>query len=346
MTHVFISYKREDETRVGRLARALEQAGIEVWWDRGLPGGESWHANIEEMLDTADCVIVVWSHGSLAAEGNYVRDEARRALTRGILVPVLIDRIKNIPLGFGETQAIDLCHWKGDPRDPFFQDLVATVQAKLKGQPIPKPAGPTARIARRLAYAGVPAASLVAIAAIGFNTFGMASKLCSLPPQPSLSDLCGAVGLGGTPSRAERLAWAAKPPGSCPALREHIRRFPDGAYRGEAADLITARQVTYADTWTPATRDLAQFQAADGPAAASEAPAKARALERAKSEAERLCRGFGAGTLYRFVSGAARAESWHCARSGAGIVCGFDGQAECGLLERRQVERESCGPKS
>ena len=36
MNEVFISYKREDEPRVGRLVRALEDAGFSVWWDRGL----------------------------------------------------------------------------------------------------------------------------------------------------------------------------------------------------------------------------------------------------------------------------------------------------------------------
>lgn len=38
MTDVFISYKREDEARVGRLVQALEKAGLKLWWDRDLPG--------------------------------------------------------------------------------------------------------------------------------------------------------------------------------------------------------------------------------------------------------------------------------------------------------------------
>ena len=44
MNEIFVSYKREDEPRVGRLVRALEDAGFSVWWDRGLGGGESWRA--------------------------------------------------------------------------------------------------------------------------------------------------------------------------------------------------------------------------------------------------------------------------------------------------------------
>jgi len=41
MKVVFVSYKREDEPRVGRLVRALEDAGFSVWWNRGLGGGEA-----------------------------------------------------------------------------------------------------------------------------------------------------------------------------------------------------------------------------------------------------------------------------------------------------------------
>jgi hypothetical protein len=40
MSRVFISCGHEDETSVARIARTLEKAGIEVWWDRRLPGSE------------------------------------------------------------------------------------------------------------------------------------------------------------------------------------------------------------------------------------------------------------------------------------------------------------------
>jgi TIR domain len=313
VTDVFISYKREDETRVARIARALEKAGFQVWWDRGLPGGESWHANIASELAAARCVIVIWSHGSVAPEGHYVRDEARRGLARAVLAPVLIDKIKDVPLGFGETQAIDLSRWKGNAGDPFFQDLVAAVHAKVEGDAVPKPRDPAARAARRLFYGGASSACLAAIGAVAFNTFGTATMLCTAPgPHPGLSDVCGAVGLGDRPVRAERLAWAALRPGSCQALRAHIARFPEGAYRREAADLLTARRVSYEDDWAPVVRPLTLFTPADGPAAPSDAEAKSRALTRAAPEAGRLCRGFGAGTLYRFVSATARAGTWSC----------------------------------
>jgi hypothetical protein len=184
---------------------------------------------------------------------------------------------------------------------------------------------------------------LVIAALFAFNTFGVASQVCTLPgPQPGLSDSCGSLGLGGRPDRTERLAWEARASGSCTALRDHIARFPDGAYRSEAADLLTARKTSVLETWHPATRTLALFEPSAGAAAKDEHTAQARSLERAKADAERLCRNFGAGTLYRYVSSSPIAERWSCTPRGSGRVCGFEGQAECQLSERRQMQQEVC----
>lgn len=342
MSYVFISYKREDELRVARIARALEAEGIEVWWDRGLPGGESWHANIESKLLNAGCVLVTWSIASSAEGGGYVREEARRGLTRNILVPVLLDRIEQLPLGFGEIQAIDLTRWRGDRRDADFQDLVDTIRAKLANAPLPTPKGPGKRLARRLLWGSASGAGFAA-ALLAFNLFGIAARICTLPgPQPGLSDSCGLLGVGERPTRAERLAWQSRAPGSCAALREHVARFPDGYYRSEAADLLTARKVSIVDAWEPSARDLSLFEAA-GPASKSEAAAQKDALERGQADSDRLCRDFGAGTLYRFVSSTAIAEQWSCSKSGSGFVCGFEGHAQCQLKERRQSSLEHCG---
>ena len=342
MKHVFISYKREDELRAARIAHALEAEGLDVWWDRGLPGGESWHANIETKLHEAGCVVVVWSSASAGADGGYVREEARRGLNLNILVPVAIDRIEQLPLGFGEIQAIDLVRWHGDRRDPYFQDLVDTIRAKIANAPLPAPRGPTKRLARRLLWGSVSGTALASAVAIAFNSFGVASGLCTLPGvQPALSDGCGALGIGKRPNREERLAWEARPPSSCPGLRAHITRFPDGVYRSEAADLLIARKISIEEAWAPVKRSLALFEPAGAPEKTMDL-AHARSLERAKTDSDRLCRGFSAGTLFRFVSSSAVAEKWTCTKGGAGTVCGFEGQAECELTERQRTEQESC----
>ena len=344
MSFVFISYKREDELRVGRIAQSLAAEGVEVWWDRGLPGGESWHSNIESKLKEAGCVVVVWSTASAGNDGGYVREEARRGLSRNVLVPVLIERLPELPLGFGEVQAIDLSHWRGDRKDPFFQDLLATVRAKLDNAPLPLSKGPGARVRRRLMWGGLSAAGLLTSVLFIFNTFSLASALCTLPgPQPGLSDSCGAMGLGSRPSRSEREAWESRAPASCAALREHITRFPSGVYRSQAADLLSARRTAVNENWTPVIKPLSLFEPAQGAPAKDRSAAQTQALERAQSSAERTCRDFGAGTLYHYRSAKPVAESWSCENKSGGTRCGFEGHTECELDERRETESESCG---
>src|SRR4029453_67872 len=102
-----------------------------------------------------------------------------------------------------------------------------------------------------------------AAASLAFDPFGVASGVCAIPgPQPGLSDSCGIFGLGGRPSKAERLAWEARPTGNCEALRKHISSFPDGVFRTKAADLLTARKISYVNSWQPTKRTLTLFEPA------------------------------------------------------------------------------------
>ena len=124
MVDVFVSYKAEDRRRVVPLVKALEADGLSVWWDAHISGGTDWRESIEEHLDGAKCVIVVWSKRSVAREGRFVRDEASRAQRHQTYLPVRIDKV-DPPLGFGETQALDLRSWKGDRSHPRYKALLA-----------------------------------------------------------------------------------------------------------------------------------------------------------------------------------------------------------------------------
>ena len=55
--------------------------------------GQSYEDIIEQALDESECVIVVWSVKSVKSE--WVRAEAAEGLERKILVPVLIEEVKN-----------------------------------------------------------------------------------------------------------------------------------------------------------------------------------------------------------------------------------------------------------
>jgi hypothetical protein len=343
MSQIFISFKREDELRVSRLVKALEGVGLSVWWDRGLAGGESWRNQIQGALDAAKCVIVVWTHESVGPAGDFVRDEAGQAKRRGVLLPVRLDKVEP-PLGFGEIQVIDLTGWKGSSRDPFFQDLLAAVAAKLEGRAVPAAKGPMKRLMRGLTYSSAAGALLLGIGAFGSNMWRLQDHICGAPLfQPYISDVCGALGLGDRPAREERIAWARRERGSCAALRLHIEHFPKGAYRAEATSLLAARRATEYEVWTPMTRRLALFQPQEYPASSSEAKARSVALISAQGRAERLCRGFAATTSFRLRSAAPEAEKWNCDSGAAGVACTFEGEAVCELDERAVVENETCG---
>lgn len=193
MTDLFLSYKREDEARVARLVQALEGVGLSLWWDRGLPGGEEWRANIETALDAAKVVLVCWTRASIGPESGFVRDEASRAKDR--LVSVMLERGVRLPLGFGEVQAIDLSHWNGSSRDPFFQDLVALLRARLAGAPAPKPKGPAHRALRRFVYGGSLATAVLALTGFLWSSPTARERVCALPvAQPALARGCCQAG--------------------------------------------------------------------------------------------------------------------------------------------------------
>lgn len=330
MSDVFISYKREDEPRVGRLVQALEKAGLKLWWDRGLPGGESWRSNIQGALDNAKCVVVAWTHESTSPAGDFVRDEASQAKARGILVPVILERGVRPPLGFGELQAIDLSHWRGSQSDPFFQDVVAAIRAKLEGRSVPPARGPMRRLLRRLTVGSLASAGLAGLVGFGMNVLQVQDQVCTVAlGQPALSDACGAVNLGNRPTHAERVAFETLPAGDCAALEAFRGQYESSPLRELADSRLNARVTLQEERWVAGERRLAVY--AGG---ASEAEARTRAQTRAAQ----LCQGFAATTQFRVTS--AETQGAYACEGGA---CGVTGEAVCRLEERQVVSRDVCG---
>lgn len=106
MSDIFISYAKEDRGKAKDIAEALKQQGFSVWWDRNILPGQTFDAVIEEALDAAKCVIVLWSKTSVSKD--WVRTEASEGTQRGIIIPVLIERDVKIPLALRRIQAADL----------------------------------------------------------------------------------------------------------------------------------------------------------------------------------------------------------------------------------------------
>ena len=171
-TDVFVSYKAEDRSRLKPLVEALEAEGFTVWWDAHIGGGAHWRDDIQEHLDAAKCIIVAWSKRSAGHNGHFVRDEASRAQRRHVYVPIRLDDVE-LPLGFGEVQAISLKGWHGDRSDPRFQAIVHAVRSHVSGEHVPHPRGAghahfqEPRISRRAVVAGGAGIGALAVAGAG-----------------------------------------------------------------------------------------------------------------------------------------------------------------------------------
>jgi hypothetical protein len=130
MSDIFISYARADKDRAELLAKAFSRQGWSVWWDREIPPGKSFDETIENALNSARCVIVLWSKDSVSS--RWVKTEAAEGAARGILIPALIDKVQ-IPLEFKRIEAADLSDWQGDSPHFEFDQLLNIVASILGG---------------------------------------------------------------------------------------------------------------------------------------------------------------------------------------------------------------------
>jgi formylglycine-generating enzyme required for sulfatase activity len=155
MSDIFISYAREDRPRAEAIAKALEEHGWSVWWDWNIPAGRTFRQVIQEQLDKARCVIVLWSATSIARK--WVIEEASEGEERGILVPVLIEKARP-PLGFRSIQAADLTSWQGETNAPAFLRLCSDVEPLLgtATSPAPRQSGAQTNPKDGLSYVWIP----------------------------------------------------------------------------------------------------------------------------------------------------------------------------------------------
>jgi len=143
MANVFLSYAREDSARAAIIAKALSRRWT-VWWDRTIPPGKTFDDVIEEALDRAACVVVLWSRTSVLS--HWVRSEAAEGARRGILVPAILEAAK-IPLEFRRVQAANLTAWNGDPEDPEFEQFIYSISTLIEPTTMMAPAITPPRIA-------------------------------------------------------------------------------------------------------------------------------------------------------------------------------------------------------
>jgi CRP-like cAMP-binding protein len=113
LRNVFVSYAREDQEFVLRLAQDIFREGIDVWMDQlNIALGSSWAREVGKALDTCNTMLLVLSAASLASTN--VEDEWNYFLDKGKwIVPVLLEEC-DIPFRLTRIHYLDFVNTSYD----------------------------------------------------------------------------------------------------------------------------------------------------------------------------------------------------------------------------------------
>jgi hypothetical protein len=138
MTQVFISYSRKDLVFVERLAKDLQSAGLQVWYDlSGLDGGARWGREIQSAIQQSQIFVVVLSPNSI--DSQWVEREFMYADSlKKKIIPLLYQPCKT-PMWFINLHFIDV---QGDNYDSHFWVILKAMGVKAgdatpQGKPAP-----------------------------------------------------------------------------------------------------------------------------------------------------------------------------------------------------------------
>ena len=293
MSDIFVSYASADRDRARAIAQALTEHGWSVWWDRTIPPGKQFDEVIEEALDAARCVVVLWSKASVAS--TWVKTEAAEAMRRKILVPVLIEEVK-IPLEFRRLQAADLSHWNGEKAHEELQKFFASIETNVgegtlvtAAPEAPRAAPPPPPPAVQPEPLSVPKPEPRPVILPAAPTPGPHSKSKAL-----LAGAAGiaalvviAVGYTAYNERVKRVAMEERAERERRAAEEARRNAEEAAARAKLAQEEAAREAARrrADEQRPAAEDAKRAE--DARRAADAARAKAAQEEAARQAAAR-----------------------------------------------------------
>src|SRR5579863_5451634 len=139
MSEIFISYARSTAPQAQAVAEALRGLGYGVWRDDELPAHRAYAKVIEERLQAAKAVVVIWS--AEAVESEWVQSEADTARTEHKLVQLTVDGSR-LPRPFDRVQCADLVGWTGDLDAPGWKTVVASIAELAGGGARPTGAAP------------------------------------------------------------------------------------------------------------------------------------------------------------------------------------------------------------
>jgi serine/threonine kinase PknH len=137
---LFISYSRLDEDVVNALARGLEAAGVDVWRDHELHGGDSWWSVILERIRGCSAFVFALSDASVRRSKPCRAElEYAMALSKPV-VPVQVGSVSTMrAMPLADRQVVP---YRTDDATCGFAVLAAVHGAVSRGVPLPHPLPP------------------------------------------------------------------------------------------------------------------------------------------------------------------------------------------------------------
>jgi hypothetical protein len=132
MNHIFISHSHEDTDFAEVCQTRLTQAGLTVWTDAGIRGGDDWRKEIDRAIKEASALVVVVTPEAKSSE--YVTYEWAFAWGAEVkVVPVLLKKIKLHPR-LDSLQYLDFTARVARPWDKLI-DLLREAESPEKPEP-------------------------------------------------------------------------------------------------------------------------------------------------------------------------------------------------------------------
>lgn len=150
---VFLSYASEDSAAARRLATALRDAGVEVWFDQAeLRGGDAWDRQIRGQIRECRLFLPLISQQTEARPEGYFRREWKLAVERThdlservtFLLPIVIDSTPeataDVPEAFRAVQWTRLPN--GEPTAAFVERTVSLIEGSAPRSAAGAPGAP------------------------------------------------------------------------------------------------------------------------------------------------------------------------------------------------------------
>jgi hypothetical protein len=127
MAQIYISYSKSDHQAAKAIVGAIRQAGLNAVDESNLPLGVALEDNIARAIDTAQCVVILWSKA--AADSQWLQLEIQRALQAWASDRLVLATLDETPLPVGLRDLSPIQITDGD--DSSKQQLIERIKLVL-----------------------------------------------------------------------------------------------------------------------------------------------------------------------------------------------------------------------